>query len=216
MNDRCNRGYARRSGPAGVAGFTMIEVLITLIVLALGLIGVIGLQARGQQAELESYQRGQALALLQDMVDRINTNRAAAHSLSYVTSSPVGGGGALVTCSTGAGTPAAMAAYDLCDWGNELNGAAESMGGTSIGAMLGARGCVSYDNTTELTDSTGAVEPGTGVYTVTVAWQGLAPTAAPPANLTCGQNLYPAGGTANDAYRRVVMATLRIGDLNSP
>ncbi|MBU6484945.1 MAG: type IV pilus modification protein PilV [Betaproteobacteria bacterium] len=206
------------------AGFTMIEVLITLIVLALGLIGVIGLQARGQQAELESYQRGQALALLQDMVDRINTDRAAAHSLSYVTSSPVGGGGALATCTTGT-TPAAMAAYDLCDWGNELNGAAESTSGTTcttssgtgcIGAMLGARGCVSYDNTTELTDTTGAAETGTGIYTVTVAWQGLAPTAAPPANLTCGQNLYPAGSTANDAYRRVVMATLRIGDLNSP
>jgi type IV pilus assembly protein PilV len=201
------------------AGFTMIEVLITLIVLALGLIGVIGLQARGQQAELESYQRGQALALLQDMVDRINTDRAAAHSLSYVTTSPVGGGGALVACS-GSG-----ATYDLCDWGNELNGAAESTTGSScttssgtgcIGAMLGARGCVAYDNTTELTDTTGAAEPGTGIYTVTVAWQGLAPTAAPPSNLTCGQNLYPAGSTANDAYRRVVMATLRIGDLNSP
>ena len=211
MNDRCNRGSARRCRPGSVAGFTMIEVLITLIVLALGLIGVIGLQARGQQAELESYQRGQALALLQDMVDRINTDRAAAHSLSYVTSSPVGGGGAVADCSTLTG-----AAYDLCDWGNELNGAAESMGGTSIGAMLGARGCVSYAAGTELTDTTGAVEAGTGIYTVTVAWQGLAPTAAPPSNLTCGQNLYPAGGTANDAYRRVVMATLRIGDLNSP
>lgn len=219
MNDRCNRRSARRCGSAGIAGFTMIEVLITLVLLALGLIGVIGLQARGQQAELESYQRGQALALLQDMVDRINTNRAAAHSLSYVTSTPVGGGGALVSCS-GSG-----AAYDLCDWGNELNGAAESASGAAcdttsgqgcIGAMLGARGCVSYDNTTELTDTAGTAQPGTGIYTVTVAWQGLAPTAAPPANLTCGQNLYPAGGTANDAYRRVVVATLRIGDLNSP
>ena len=87
MNDPSNRRSARHCGPRRVAGFTMIEVLITLIVLALGLIGVIGLQARGQQAELESYQRGQALALLQDMVDRINTDRAAAHSLSYVTSS---------------------------------------------------------------------------------------------------------------------------------
>ncbi len=53
----------------------MIEVLVTLVVLALGLLGVVGLQARGQQAELESYQRGQALVLLQDMVDRMNTNR---------------------------------------------------------------------------------------------------------------------------------------------
>ncbi len=95
----------------------MIEVLVTLVLLALGLIGVIGLQARGQQAELESYQRGQALALLQDMVDRINTDRAAAHALSYVTASPVGGPGALTACGALTG-----AAYDLCDWGNELTG----------------------------------------------------------------------------------------------
>jgi type IV pilus assembly protein PilV len=189
----------------------MIEVLVTLVVLALGLIGVIGLQARAQQAELESYQRGQALALLQDMMDRINTNRAAAHSLSYVTSSPVGGGGALADCSSLNG-----AAYDLCDWGNELNGAAESLSGGNVGAMLGARGCVSYDSTTQLTDTTGAAQPGTGIYTVTVAWQGVAPTANPPSAITCGKNLYPNATTPNDAYRRVVMATLRIGDLNSP
>ncbi|MHB8493643.1 MAG: type IV pilus modification protein PilV [Casimicrobiaceae bacterium] len=221
MGPHTDRSSPRSRRISRQPGFTMIEVLITLIVLALGLIGVIGLQARGQQAELESYQRGQALALLQDMVDRINTDRAAAHSLSYVTASPVGGGGVALTSCTGL----TGAAYDLCDWGNELNGAAESTSGTTcttsagsgcIGAMLGARGCVAYDNATELTDTTGAAEPGTGIYTVTVAWQGLAPTAAPPSNLTCGQNLYPAGSTANDAYRRVVMATLRIGDLNSP
>lgn len=192
----------------------MIEVLVTLVLLALGLIGVIGLQARAQQAELESYQRGQALALLQDMVDRINTDRAAAHALSYVTTTPVGGPGALTACGALTG-----AAYDLCDWGNELTGAAEAAGtcttgvgngGGCVGAMLGARGCVTYAAGTELTDSTGAVEAGTGIYTVTVAWQGVAPSTVTPAD-TCATGLYP-----TDAYRRVVVATLRIGDLNSP
>lgn len=201
-------------------GFTMIEVLVTLVLLALGLIGVIGLQARGQQAELESYQRGQAIALVQDMVDRINTDRAAAHALSYVTASPVGGGAALTDCSTLTG-----AAYDLCDWGNELSGAAEANGtcatgagnaGGCVGAMLGAVGCVTYDSSTELTDSNGTTEAGTGVYTVTVAWQGVAPTGVAPTN-TCGQGLYPVGAsTANDAWRRIAVATLRIGNLNSP
>ena len=189
-------------------GFTMIEVLVTLVVLALGLLGVMGLQARGQQAELESYQRGQALVLLQDMVDRMNANRVDAHSLLYSTAVtfPVGGGTSVTTC-TGAG-----AAFDLCDWGNELNGAAEATGGGSlVGAILGARGCITYDATTELTDSNGAVETGTGVYTVSVAWQGVAATVAPAATLTCGQNLYP-----SETVRRVVTATLRIADLNSP
>ena len=198
--------------PKSVTGFTMIEVLVTLVVLALGLMGVIGLQARGQQAELESYQRGQALVLLQDMVDRMNTNRTDTFAGNYVTASAVGGGGALTSCTALTGS-----AYDLCDWGNQLDGAAEvgtvgtcdtAGGGACVGAMLGARGCISYDNTTELTKSDGTNEPGTGVYTISVVWQGLASTVNPPANLTCGQNLYP-----SESMRRVVTATLRIADL---
>lgn len=203
------------------AGFTMIEVLITLIVLAMGLLGVMGLQARGQQAELESYQRAQALVLLQDMVDRINANRTDAHNLAYVpviSPFPVGGGGALTTCPAPPG-----AGFDICDWGNQLNGAAEVLsGGTCdttsglgcIGAMLGARGCISYDATTELSDSTGTKMSGTGIYTLTVTWQGLGPTVAP--SVTCAKNLYPATGTPNDAMRRAVSATIRVANLNSP
>lgn len=196
-------------GLAASGGFTLIEVLVTLVLLALGLIGVIGLQARGQQAELESYQRGQAIALVQDMVDRINTDRAAAHALSYVTSSPVGG--TIADCTSLSGAP-----YDLCDWSNELTGAAETQGGASVGAMLGAVGCVTYDNTTELKDSNGNVETGTGIYTVTVAWQGVAPTSVTPTN-TCGNTLFPVGAPgSDDAWRRIAVATLRIGNLNSP
>ena len=208
----------------------MIEVLVTLVVLALGLLGVMGLQARGQQAELESYQRGQALVLLQDMVDRINANRAGAHSLAYVPAStfPVGGGGVLTNCA-----PLTGAAYDICDWGNQLNGAAEvsssgtcdaSSGAGCVGAMLGARGCISYNSAPasgtnpggELLDSTGATMAGTGVYTITVAWQGIAATAAPPASVSCAQNLYPNTATPIDAMRRTVTATLRVANLNSP
>ena len=219
MRRHRNRSVFPRAGRccAAAAGFTLIEVLVTLVLLALGLIGVIGLQARGQQAELESYQRGQAIALVQDMVDRINTDRAAAHSLTYVTSSPVGGG-TLTSCSGLSG-----AQYDLCDWGNELTGAAEANGACTtasgagcIGAMLGAVGCVTYATSTELKDSNGNVEAGTGIYTVTVAWQGVITTTVTPAN-SCGQGLYPVNATTpDDTWRRVAVATLRIGNLNSP
>ena len=74
--------------------------------------------------------------------------------------------------------------------------------------MIGARGCVIYDAATELTDSAGAVLPGTGRYTISVAWQGLTPTVAPAATLTCGSNAY-----GDEARRRVVTSTLRIADL---
>jgi type IV pilus assembly protein PilV len=208
------------------SGFTMIEVLVTFVILVVGLLGLIGLQARAQQAELESYQRGQALILLQDMVDRMNANRLGSKSGNYLTTgmSPayVGSGATsptpLSTCVAPT-SPATIAAYDLCEWGNELIGAAEvtasgtctSTDGTNcIGAMLGARGCVSYDAATELADSTGAVIPGTGIITITVAWQGVVPTIAPPAAITCAQNAYPA-----ETQRRVVTATLRMGSLTA-
>jgi len=197
------------------SGFTLIEVLITFVILVVGLLGLIGLQARSHLAELESYQRGQALVLLQDMVDRINANRIAAKNQAYVTSTPIGGGGALTDCST----KATQAEIDLCDWGNELIGAAEvtqggscttSSGADCVGAMLGARGCISYDGTTELTNGAGAAIAGTGVQTVTVAWQGIAPTVAPPSSITCGQGAYP-----TEAQRRVVTATVRVASLTS-
>jgi type IV pilus assembly protein PilV len=198
----------------------MIEVLVTLVVLALGLLGIMGLQARGQQAELESYQRAQALVLVQDIVDRMNANRSDSHNLLYTGGAspptyPVGGGGALTSCAGKTG-----AAYDLCDWTNELNGAAEVLSGGActtasgadcVGAMLGARGCIAYNAGSELTDSTGATMSGTGIYTVTVTWQGVAATSPPPASITCAQGLYP-----DDAMRRVVTVTFRIANLNSP
>ena len=214
-------------GARAQGGFTMIEVLVTFVILVVGLLGLIGLQARSQQAELESYQRGQALILLQDMVDRMNANRLGSKSGNYLTTGMtpnayVGNGSTsptpLSTCVAPT-TPATIAAYDLCDWGNQLIGAAEvsasgtctsTNGADCIGAMLGARGCVSYDAATELLDSTGTVIPGTGIITVTVAWQGVAPTIAPPAAITCAQNAYP-----TETQRRVVTATLRMGSLTA-
>ena len=198
------------------AGFTMIEVLITFVVLVIGLLGLIGLQARTQQAELESYQRGQALVLLQDILDRMNANRIEAKNGTYTTgtSTPLGGGGALTDCTALTG-----AARDKCEWGNLLNGAGEvapggtcstSAGTSCIGAMLGARGCITYDATTELPDSSGTPIAGTGIHTITIAWQGVNKGATALAANLCGKNLYP-----SEDQRRVVTATLRIGALKA-
>lgn len=195
------------------AGFTLIEILVALLILLVGSLGMAGLQTKGQQAEMESYQRTQALVLLQDMSNRINANRSDARQLNYVTTSAVGGGGNLTDCSGKSG-----AALDLCEWGNMLDGAAEasigacsvSNGANCIGAMIGARGCVGYDATTEFADSTGATIAGTGIYTISVAWLGLMATVSPPSALTCGQNQY-----ASEAQRRVVTSQIRIAALGA-
>lgn len=185
-------------------GFSLIEILVSLVIIMLGLLGLLGVQMRSHQAEMESYQRSQALLLLSDMVQRINANRKAARcyaSTDASTGAPYFGSGNATTpsCSAwGTATLQSRAVQDMTDWDGVLKGAAETDGGTSVGAMLGARGCVSYDTATD-------------TYRVSVAWQGLAPTVDPAtvdATLTCGRNLY-----GNEAQRRIVSTTLRIADL---
>ena len=69
-------------------GITLVEVLVTMVILAIGLLGLVGLQARVQVLQIESYQRAQALMLLNDMAGRIANNRN--HAADYVTSTPLG------------------------------------------------------------------------------------------------------------------------------
>jgi type IV pilus assembly protein PilV len=173
-------------------GTSLIEVLVTLVILSIGLLGLAGLQSRLQVSELEAYQRAQALILLDDMASRITTNRSAA--ASYVTASPLGG---TTTCPT---TTSTQQQTDSGQWCSALQGAAETTGGSKVGAMIGGRGCVQ--------------SLGSNQYLVTVAWQGLTPIAAPAP--TCGQNSYNTAGTAcvNDLCRRVVTTIVRIGTLS--
>jgi type IV pilus assembly protein PilV len=218
---RRQQGAAARSVHRGArpvridaaAGYSMIEVLVSLVILLLGLLGLLGLQARAQTAEMESYQRAQAIVLLQDIADRMNANRSDAWALAYHEAT-AGGATALADCSGKTG-----AALDVCQWGNALMGAAEVAGNgtcsttgsaSCVGAMIGARGCILYDSTTELTDSTGNVLAGSGVYTISIAWQGIAPTAAPASTLTCGYGRY-----AGESKRRIVTSTVRIAALGA-
>jgi type IV pilus assembly protein PilV len=204
---------ARASSPPELraeAGFTLLEVLIAIIVVAFGLLGLFGLQAKAQKAETESYERVQALVLIQDIVDRMNANRTDAFSQAYVTDSPIGGGGKLTDCTGKTG-----ANRDLCEWGNLLKGAAETSGAAvcsttsgagCVGAMLSASGCITYDATTELADSSGAVQAGTGIYSISVVWQGLSSTVIPSGGQTCVATLSGA---------RMVSSTLRIAALGA-
>jgi type IV pilus assembly protein PilV len=169
-------------------GTSMIEVLVTLVIIAIGLFGLAGLQSRLQVSEMEAYQRAQALILLTDMSNRLASNRT--NAVNYVTDTPVGVG--VADCS-------GLAVPDLVDWCEVLQGASETQGASNVGAMVGGRGCIE------------AIDANT--YLVTVAWQGLAPIAAPAP--TCGQGEYDTAGTActNDRCRRAITTIVRIGNL---
>src|SRR4030081_290025 len=157
-------------------GTTLLEVLVTMLVLAFGMLGLAGLQAKMHLAEMESYQRAQAIVLLSDMVERINANRANAAAYVTGTATPLGTGDTQAASCTGT---AIGVARDRCEWNNALKGAAETTGGASIGAMIGARGCVEQLQAPNL--APGVCTPGR--YRVTVVWQGLNATATP--SLAC-------------------------------
>ena len=174
-------------------GVVMLEALITIVILAFGILGLAGLQAKMQAAEMESYQRSQALVLLDDMAHRLSANRA--NAATYVTGTPVGtGDGEPADCSgLAVGQP-----RDQCEWSNALKGAAEQIAGASVGSMIDGRGCI---------EAAGVDPPS---YRIMVAWQGLTPTAVP--GFACGQGSY--GG--DDALRRVVAKVVTVATLIPP
>ncbi len=197
------------------AGFNMLEILFSLLVVTTGLLGLAGTQVIAQRAEQESYQRAQAMVLMTDIVDRINTNRKAAICYNITTNTTSGtnylgtaGGGKYditsYSCPALATNPAAVnrAKLDLQFIDEMILGSSEKIGANAIGAMLGARTCIGFDTASQS-------------YTVAVAWQGTTTTFSPASWPTgpaiaknCALNLY-----GNDAQRRVVWTTIMVASL---
>jgi len=177
-------------------GHVLMEVMISVVILAVGLLGVAKLQASTRQLEMEAYQRAQAMIILQDMVARLTANGQAAtcYAITTSASSPYlgTGGNPPGACGSGTISQSAKAVLDLNAWHQMLIGATEVDAGVNTGAMLGARGCISYNAATDQ-------------YTVTVVWQGLVQSAAPSAGLGCGMGQY-----TDDTQRRAVSAVVRI------
>lgn len=168
------------------SGFTMIEVLVTIAILVIGLLGLAAMQTLSTIAELEAYQRSQALIMVRDMADRMSGNKANINA--YVGNDI---GLTVVSCGGLVGAP-----LDRCEWGNQLNGAAEVAGGTrNVGAMIGARGCV--------------VKVDGQTFLITVAWQGLSNAGNPKE--ACGDGAYGTPG-----QRRTVSTVVRLALLAAP
>jgi type IV pilus assembly protein PilV len=168
-------------------GATLIEILVTVVVLAFGLLGIAVFQSKSLVGSLESYQRAQAVILLQDMSSRLQSNLPQA--ANYVVMDVGTGDNRPDDCSAAA--PGAD--HDICEWSKALKGAAEQNNATKAGAMIGARGCI---------EQLAPADPTAGVcspaqYQVSVAWQGMHETIASP--LACGQGKYGA-----DTNRRAI------------
>ena len=179
------------------AGTSLVEVMVTLAILSFSLLGIAGLQSKIGTAEMESYQRAQALVALSQMTERMSSDLANTATGAYVTGTvnPLGTGDTQpADC-----TPLAGVALDQCEWSNTLKGAGETSGGNKVGAMMSGRGCIEQVQAPIFTNGNCTV----GIYRVSVVWQGMAPTVAPA--LACGQGLYGA-----DANRRLISATVSV------
>jgi type IV pilus assembly protein PilV len=182
-------------------GVVLLEVMIAIVILAVGLLGLAKLQASTRQLEMESYQRAQAVILLQDMVGRLSSNNKAA--ACYAITDPASGApyfgvdaAAPANCGIGTIVQQTTAMSDMTQWHDLLNGASETDNGAQTGAMIGARGCVSL------------IDPVANVYLVTVAWQGLLESSTPE-GLNCATGLY-----GSEPRRRAVSAIVRVATLS--
>ena len=178
-----------------VKGVGLIEVLIAVLVLSVGILGMISMQVTAKRNTYESTQRSIATGLARDILERIRSNPG---ELSTYAASATLGGGSITTapasCNSAACTTSALAAWDLYEWEQSLDGAAEkvTIGGTesNAGGLVDPQACI--------TDTSGLV-------TVAIAWKGVT-EASNPAASSCGESsgLY---GASNEQRRLMVIQT---------
>lgn len=172
-------------------GTTLIEALIAFVILGLGLLGMLALQIKAQNADFESFQRSQALLMVEDMVNRIAAR--GTYAGGYLT-----GDMASLPGEWPEGTNPASgqtAQDDMAAWNSMLQGSGELAGtdDVSVGGLLGAVGCIEQD----------ASNPDL-IY-VSVAWQGMAEMDLPAGVNACG-----AGKYESENLRRVLTLPLHV------
>jgi type IV pilus assembly protein PilV len=191
---RAQSGTVRRK--THQRGTSMIEVLVALFILAVGMLGTSSLQLSSKRSNMEAKDRTIATMVAQGFVERMRMNPR-----QLATYTDAGAGRALdgtvfaaVDCSVEC-TDIEMANLDLYDFEQSLAGAAEQIGGTSVGGISEPLACID------------GPDGGSATYTVAIAWRGLTRLSDPTIH-TCGQGsgVYDsADGTQADVHRRVLV-----------
>lgn len=158
-------------------GFSLLEVMVALSVISVGVLGLAGLQLAAKRAGHEAMQRTTAASLAMDIMARMRANPQALHN--YVSTAQLAGfSGSEPTpgcnSSSTACTPAELAAHDLWQWGQALNGAAETRMAAgrqlAVGGLLEPSACISVNS---------------GRVTIAIAWAAFQELSDPGAH-PCG------------------------------
>lgn len=159
------------------SGFSFIEVLVAFFILATGLIGTVAMQAVAKRNSFDATQRAQALAMANDIIDRIRANSsvAASYNANDYGAGNIGAPNPLCQTQAANCTPAQIALNDRFEWDQRLLGTDVTRAGANAGGIVGATGCVRFN--------------ATGDLTVVVSWLGreaIQDAAASTGELACG------------------------------
>lgn len=180
------------------SGVSLVEVLVTLILISVALLGTASLQIVSKQSNFHAVQRTTAAHLVNDLIQRMRSNREVLED--YFPDEELGGGSlgqqpdvdcAAVNANC-AGTQ--LAAYDLWQWEQQLDGAMEKSGSRNTGGLLEPTACI-----------TGPVTGDDGIYQVAIAWRGQTEHVNPVIH-DCGEDTGKYG-TSNEYRHVLVMET---------
>ncbi len=187
-----------------MAGVGLIEILVTLVIFSLGMLSLAALQGIAKKANFDALQRTNAALMAYDLLERMRSNSQAL--ASYVNAGDLGGGtrasqvqATKLACRdvNAPCTREQIAAGDLTEWENILDGNMEMRGTEATGGLVDCTACIN-----------GPVLGGSGGYTVVIAWRGVAAMTNAPVD-PCGTGLGRYG--PNDELRRVMVVQTFIG-----
>lgn len=94
------------------SGITLIESLVAIVVMVFGILGILGMQLRTLTDTQTGVRRAQAIRLIEDLAERLQSQPDALNNLAAYTGTPA----SPVDCNTNACDPAAFAESDIQKW----------------------------------------------------------------------------------------------------
>ena len=144
-----------KQNPKSQAGFTLIEVLVATVILSLGLLGLAGMQTAAMRYNQSAYFRSQAVAVANDIIDRMRTNQTGTSGSYYDAITTNDDAPADQGCSNAACTAAQVASQDIREWTDHFS---DVYGlGTAYTPTLPS-------------GSSGTVTKNADTYAVTITW----------------------------------------------